>query len=145
MAKNIEKYLNAEKVDISEWEKIASAALKGESLDNLNKEIDKDIKVDDYNFNFSPEDIDIYKKISEWPKCIEISSKKLEPHRVPTYLYELSSLFHSYWNMGKDDKSKRFISEDKKISDEKLVLLKSVSNVIKCGMNLVGASTPEKM
>ena len=108
-------------------------------------EIDKDIKVDDYNFNFSPEDIDIYKKISEWPKCIEISSKKLEPHRVPTYLYELSSLFHSYWNMGKDDKSKRFISEDKKISDEKLVLLKSVSNVIKCGMNLVGASTPEKM
>ena len=112
---------------------------------HIGKEIDKDIKVDDYNFNFSPEDIDIYKKISEWPKCIEISSKKLEPHRVPTYLYELSSLFHSYWNMGKDDKSKRFISEDKKISDEKLVLLKSVSNVIKCGMNLVGASTPEKM
>ncbi len=112
---------------------------------HLGKEIDKDIKVDNYNFNFSSEDIDIYKKISEWPKCIEISSKKLEPHRVPTYLYELSSLFHSYWNMGKDDKSKRFISEDKKISDEKLVLLKSVSNVIKCGMNLVGASTPEKM
>ena len=112
---------------------------------HIGKEIDKDIKVDEYNFNFSPEDIDIYKKISEWPKCIEISSKKLEPHRVPTYLYELSSLFHSYWNMGKDDKSKRFISEDKKISDEKLVLLKSVSNVIKCGMNLVGASTPEKM
>ena len=112
---------------------------------HIGKEIDKDIKVDKYNFNFSPEDIDIYKKISEWPKCIEISSKKLEPHRVPTYLYELSSLFHSYWNMGKDDKSKRFISEDKKISDEKLVLLKSVSNVIKCGMNLVGASTPEKM
>ena len=112
---------------------------------HIGKEIDEDIKVDNYNFNFSPEDIDIYKKISEWPKCIEISSKKLEPHRVPTYLYELSSLFHSYWNMGKDDKSKRFISEDKKISDEKLVLLKSVSNVIKCGMNLVGASTPEKM
>ena len=112
---------------------------------HIGKKIDKDIKVDNYNFNFSPEDIDIYKKISEWPKCIEISSKKLEPHRVPTYLYELSSLFHSYWNMGKDDKSKRFISEDKKISDEKLVLLKSVSNVIKCGMNLVGASTPEKM
>ena len=112
---------------------------------HIGKEIDKNIKVDNYNFNFSPEDIDIYKKISEWPKCIEISSKKLEPHRVPTYLYELSSLFHSYWNMGKDDKSKRFISEDKKISDEKLVLLKSVSNVIKCGMNLVGASTPEKM
>ena len=39
---------------------------------HIGKEIDKDIKVDNYNFNFSPEDIDIYKKISEWPKCIEI-------------------------------------------------------------------------
>ena len=47
--------------------------------------------------------------------------------------------------MGKEDKTKRFISEDKKISDEKLVLLKSVSNTIKTGMNLVGVSTPDKM
>ena len=47
--------------------------------------------------------------------------------------------------MGKEDKTKRFINEDKKISDEKLVLLKSVSNVIKTGMNLVGVSTPDKM
>ena len=112
---------------------------------HINKDINEEIKIEKYNFNFSSEDIDVYKKISEWPKCIEISSKKLEPHRVPTYLYELSSLFHSYWNMGKEDKTKRFISEDKKISDEKLVLLKSVSNVIKTGMNLVGVSTPDKM
>ena len=32
MAKNIEKYLNAEKVDISEWKKISSAALKDEFI-----------------------------------------------------------------------------------------------------------------
>ena len=36
MSKNIEKYLNAEKIDISEWEKIASAALKNLSLEDLN-------------------------------------------------------------------------------------------------------------
>tara|TARA_B100000927_G_C16442676_1_gene460457 strand:- start:224 stop:1567 length:1344 start_codon:yes stop_codon:yes gene_type:complete len=45
MSKNIEKYLNAEKIDISEWEKIASAALKDLSLEDLNKEIDKDLKI----------------------------------------------------------------------------------------------------
>lgn len=45
MSKNIEKYLNAEKIDISEWEKIASAALKNLSLKDLNKEIDKDLKI----------------------------------------------------------------------------------------------------
>ena len=45
MSKNIEKYLNAEKIDISEWEKIASAALKNLSLKDLNKEIDRDLKI----------------------------------------------------------------------------------------------------
>ena len=43
----------------------------------------------------------------------------------------LSSEFHSYWNMGKDDPSKRFINEQKKISNDKLVFLKVISNVIK--------------
>ena len=45
MSKNIEKYLNAKKIDISEWEKVASAALKDLSLKDLNKQIDKDLKI----------------------------------------------------------------------------------------------------
>ena len=47
--------------------------------------------------------------------------------------------------MGKDDESKRFINKEKKISDEKIAILKAVSNVIKLGMNIVGVNTPEKM
>ena len=44
-------------------------------------------------------EIDIIKKISEWPKVISLSVKNLEPHRVPYYLYELSSLFHFFDNI----------------------------------------------
>ena len=55
--------------------------------------------------------------------CIEAASSRLEPHRVPVYLYELASHFHSYWNMGKDNIDKRFINEQKKISNDKLVFL----------------------
>ena len=33
----------------------------------------------------------------------------------------------------------------KKISNDKLVFLKVISNVIKSGMNIVGVETPEKM
>ena len=40
---------------------------------------------------------------------------------------------------------KRFIDEKKQISDDKLIFLKAISNVIKTGMNIIGASTPEKM
>ena len=85
---------------------------------HINKNINDEIKIKTYDFNYSADEIKILQKISQWPKCIEISSKRLEPHRVPTYLYELASLFHSYWNMGKDDETKRFINKDKIVSDE---------------------------
>ena len=112
---------------------------------HINKNINDEIKIKKYDFNYSNDEIKILQKISQWPKCIEISSKRLEPHRVATYLYELASLFHSYWNMGKDDETKRFINKDKIVSDEKLVFLKVISNIIRSGMNIVGVSTPEKM
>ena len=112
---------------------------------HLNKELKSDLKINKYDFKYSNDEINILKKISEWPKCIDTASNKLEPHRIPTYLYELASLFHSYWNLGKDNPEKRFINDQKKISDDKLVFLKVISNVIKSGMNIVGVSVPEKM
>ena len=112
---------------------------------HVNLNINKDINVKNYNFKYSPDEIKILKKISEWPKCVDIASKKLEPHRIPVYLYELASDFHSYWNMGKDNEELRFINKDKKILDSKLVFLKAISDVIKSGMNIIGVNTPEKM
>ena len=108
-------------------------------------DLNSEIKVSDYNFEYSNDETLILKKISEWPKCIDMSATKLEPHRIAIYLYDLSSLFHSYWNLGKDNPEKRFINEQKKITDDKLILLKSISNVIKTGMSILGVSTPEKM
>jgi len=112
---------------------------------NLNINFTSNIEIKDYNFEYSNDEINILKKISEWPKCIDTSINKLEPHRIPVYLYELASLFHSYWNLGKDNPEKRFINKNKEISDEKLVFLKVISNLIKSGMGIVGVSTPEKM
>ena len=112
---------------------------------NINKKISEEIKIKNYDFSYSNDEIKIIKKISQWPKCIELSSSKLEPHRVPVYLYELASDFHSYWNLGKDNEDKRFIDKDNKVSDEKIVLLKAVANVIKSGMDIIGVEAPEKM
>ena len=112
---------------------------------HLDKDLDKEIKITSYDFEYSEDEIKILKKISEWPKCIDVSSTKLEPHRVPVYLYELAAEFHSYWNLGKQNPKKRFINEQKNITDDKLIFLKAISNVIKSGMNIVGVNTPNKM
>ena len=104
-----------------------------------------EVKIKRYDFEYSEDEIKVIKKIAEWPKCIESSSNKLEPHRIPTYLFELASLFHSYWNLGKDNPEKRFINDEKQINDDKLVFLKVISNVVKSGMDIVGVNVPEKM
>ena len=112
---------------------------------HLKKDLKSDIVISKYDFHYSDDEIEILKKISEWPKCIDTASVKLEPHRIPTYLYDLASLFHSYWNLGKDYPDKRFINDQKIITNDKLVFLKVISNVIKSGMDIVGVTTPEKM
>ena len=112
---------------------------------HLDKDLKSEIVLNKYDFLYSKYEIDILKKISEWPKCIDIATNKLEPHRIPTYLYELASLFHSYWNLGKENPEKRFINEQKEISEDKLIFLKAISNVIKSGMDIVGVSVPERM
>ena len=112
---------------------------------NLNRNINDNIEITNYDFKFNDDEIKIFQKISQWPKCIDIATSKLEPHRIPVYLYELASEFHSYWNMGRNDETKRFIEKDNTIKDEKIIFLKTVSNVIKSGMNIIGVETPEKM
>ena len=76
----------------------------------LKLNIKNKIIIDD---DFTPNDfeLEIIKKISEWPKCVEVSTNKLEPHRIPYYIYELATLSHSYWSMGRDNKEYRIINE----------------------------------
>ncbi len=112
---------------------------------HLNKNINSEIDISKFDFEYSNDEINILKKLSEWPNCINVSCSKLEPHRITTFLYELASLFHSYWNLGKEVPEKRFINNQNKISDDKLIFLKAISNVIKSGMNIMNVSTPEKM
>tara|TARA_B100000029_G_scaffold157547_1_gene152840 strand:+ start:771 stop:2498 length:1728 start_codon:yes stop_codon:yes gene_type:complete len=111
----------------------------------LKLNLSKKILIDNKKFHLDEYEIKILKKISEWPKCVELASSRLEPHRIPFYLYELSTLFHSYWNLGKEDEKYRFVSKQKKLNNCRLVLLQALSIVIKNGMSILGVSTPSSM
>ena len=111
---------------------------------SLNIDINKKFKIPNESFNLNLNEIEILKKISEWPKCVYVSTNKLEPHRIVYYLYDLATIFHSYWNMGKENKNLRFITNNK-IKKSSLMLLKSLSIVINNGMKILGVSLPERM
>ena len=112
---------------------------------HIDKDLNSKVEINNFNFEYSNDEIKILKKLSEWPKCVDSASTKLEPHRIPVYLYDLASEFHSYWNLGKQFPEKRFINDQKTVSPDKLIFLKAISNVIKTGMDIVGVDTPNQM
>ena len=38
---------------------------------HLNKDIKSDLNINNFDFEYEPDEINILKKIAEWPKCIE--------------------------------------------------------------------------
>ena len=111
----------------------------------INKNLDDKITIK--NKLFAPNEYEerIFRKIFEWPKIIESASYKFEPHKIPFYLYELSTLFHSYWSRGNEDTNFRFIEKGEVKREEALVSIFLVAIVIRNGMNILGVSLPEKM
>ncbi len=111
----------------------------------LKKSLDDKISVNSDSFSPNSFELKIIRKIFEWPKVIESAAYKLEPHKIPFYLYELSTLFHSYWSKGNEDSKFKFIENGKIKRFESLVFMNLIAIVIKNGMNILGVSLPEKM
>ncbi len=111
----------------------------------LKKNLNDEINVDPKSFNLNEYEEKIYRKVFEWPKIIESAVYKLEPHKIPFYLYELSTLFHSYWSKGNEDSKFRFLDNGALNRFESYVFLYLIAIVIRNGMNILGVSLPEKM
>ena len=111
----------------------------------LNKDLNDKINLDPKKFLLNENEITILRKVFEWPKIIETASSKYEPHKIPYYLYELATLFHSYWSKGNEDQSFKFIEDGKIKKIETLAIIVLVAIVIQRGMNILGVSLPNKM
>jgi arginyl-tRNA synthetase len=114
-------------------------------LRTLNKDFSTNIELDQNNFNLNEIEEKIIRKVFEWPKIIESSSRKFDLHKIPFYLYELSTLFHSYWSKGNEDKNYKFIENKKIKRNEILAIINLVATVIQNGMQILGVSLPDKM
>ena len=103
------------------------------------------VDLDENNFKLNKMEEKIVKKIFEWPKIIDSTSRKFDLHKIPFYLYELSTLFHAYWSKGNEDKRYRFIENEKIKRKEIILVLNLVTIVIQNGMKILGVSLPKKM
>ena len=111
----------------------------------LNLSLLEKINLNESNTNLNEIEIKIIRKVFEWPKIIESSSRKFDLHKIPFYLYELSTLFHAYWSKGNEDQNYKFIENKKIKRKEILIVINLVAIVIQNGMKILGVSLPDKM
>ena len=107
--------------------------------------LDEQLTINAKEFQPNEYEKKILRKIFEWPKVIESAAYKLEPHKIPFYLYELSTIFHSYWSKGNEDSKYRLIQNGKLKKGDTLAFINLIAIVIKNGMNILGVSLPKKM
>ena len=90
--------------------------------------------------------LDVARKLAEWPRMVEIAGRTNEPHRVAFYLFDLAGALHSLWNRGNDDPALRFLDEqDSTASLAKIALARAVTVVFCAGLGILGVTPVEEM
>ncbi|TDK63936.1 arginine--tRNA ligase [Bacillus salipaludis] len=88
----------------------------------------------------SEKEIDLLKKLGEFPLAVGEAAVKRVPHRVTNYIFELASTFHSFYNA-----EKVLDPEYPERSAARLGLVKAVQIALRNALALIGVSAPEKM
>ena len=91
-------------------------------------------------------ELNVARKLAEWPRLVETAARSNEPHRVAFYLYELAGDFHALWNRGNELPELRFLQEgDTDTSQSKMALARAVSVVISSGLGILGVNPAQEM
>jgi arginyl-tRNA synthetase len=88
----------------------------------------------------SEKEIDLLKKLGEFPQAVSEAAVKRVPHRITNYIFELASAFHSFYNA-----EKVLDADNAERTKARVALIKSVQITLKNALSLIGVSAPEKM
>jgi len=85
------------------------------------------------------EEMQIVKKLLQFPEIVDQSATSLSPHRIAFYLQDLASDFHVYYNRNK------IITENSELTTARLYLIVCIQTVLRNGLSLLGISAPRRM
>jgi arginyl-tRNA synthetase len=90
-----------------------------------------------------PEEIDLIKRLLQFPELIAHAASALEPHKVVFYLQETIAQFHAYYTKYK--KTERVISDDPAKTTARLFLVWAVKQTLANALAVLGVSAPDRM
>lgn len=95
-----------------------------------------------YNLEYinSEKEIDLLKKLGEFPAAVTEAAEKRIPHRITNYINELAAALHSFYN------AEKVLDQDNlEKTKARLALMKAVQITLQNSLKLIGVSAPEKM
>lgn len=85
-------------------------------------------------------EIDLLKKVGDFPTVIADAAKYRTPHRIAIYIQELAATFHSFYNA-----EKVLDATNQERTEARLALITAVRITLTNALRLIGVSAPEKM
>jgi arginyl-tRNA synthetase len=105
--------------------------------EELNISFDNDV---DFSLIKAEKEIDLLKKVGEFPQVVGEAALKRIPHRISNYIFDLASTLHSFYNA-----EKVLDKENIETTKARLALIQTVRITLKNALALIGVSAPEKM
>ncbi|MCK9223197.1 MAG: arginine--tRNA ligase [Limnochordia bacterium] len=82
-------------------------------------------------------EVELLKKLSQYPMEVEMAALRREPHRIPRYAHEVAALFHSFYSHC------RVLGDSQQ--EARLLLVMAVKEVLANTLKLMGISAPTSM
>lgn len=84
-------------------------------------------------------ELDLIKKIEEYPREVEKAAADLAPQRIARVAHEMASAFHSFYSRC------RIMGVEPQLAGARLALAGKTAQVIRHALSILGVSAPEKM
>ncbi len=85
------------------------------------------------------EEVNLLRKLADFPDEIIQAAKNMEPHRLAVYAHDLAGLFHSFYN------SCKVIGSQDDLMEARLALSYSTKITLKNILTILGVDAPERM
>ena len=93
----------------------------------------------DYKLLTEPVEVDLIKKLGEYPEVLATAAKERAVQQVAHYVYDLAGLFHSAYNQC------RILGVNEDLQQARLAMVMAVGHVVRHALSILGVSAPEKM
>ena len=93
-----------------------------------------------YKLVTSEKEVELLKKLGEFPAVVADAAQKRLPHRITNYAFELAATLHSFYN------AEKVLNQDNvELSKARYEFMKAVRTTLQNALAIVGVSAPEKM